>query len=159
MFLLAELLGSGFLGIGGFDRLGLVRAHSSIDVAIRVFDVGVFPQLGEVGAEGGLQFLVVESVLNMRKSILQGRDAGLLVLHDFQDDVSLLAVNYASYLAGLQGKCFVLNRLGKLTALEGAEVPAISGRGAVGIFLSDVLEGSAVVNLLEEIVGLGFGSA
>src|ERR1035438_1575793 len=78
MFLLAELLGSGFLGIGGFDRLGLIGAHSSIDVAIRVFDVGVFPQLGEVGAERGLQFLVVESVLNMWKSVLQRRDAGLL---------------------------------------------------------------------------------
>ena len=131
MFLLAEFLGSGFLGVGGFDGLGLVGAHSSINVAIRVLDVGVFPQLGEVGAEGGLQLLVVESVLNVWKSVLQWRDAGLLMLHDFQDDVSLLAVNYASDLAGLQGKCFVLNRLGKLTALEGAEVPAIGGRGAV----------------------------
>ncbi len=70
MFLLAEFLGVGFLGGGGFDRLSLVGAHPSIDVAIRVFDVGVFAQLGEVGAERGLQLLVVESVLNLWKSVL-----------------------------------------------------------------------------------------
>src|SRR5664279_3231024 len=118
MFLLAEYLGSGFLGVGGFDRLGLVRAHSSIGVAIRVLDVGIFPQLGEVGAERGLQFLVVESVLNMWKSVLQRRDAGLLVLDDLQDHVSLLGLDDVGDFASLQRKGLVLDGFGKLAALE-----------------------------------------
>ena len=100
MFLLAEFLGIGLLGIGGFDRLGLVGAHSSIDVAIRVLDVGIFPQLGEVDAKRGLHLLVEESVLNMWKSVLQGRDARLLVFLDFQDHESLVGLDDVGDVAG-----------------------------------------------------------
>jgi hypothetical protein len=52
--LFTQFLGVGFLGCGGFDRLGLVGTLTGIDVAIGVFDVGVFAQLSEVGAERGL---------------------------------------------------------------------------------------------------------
>src|ERR1700675_2880096 len=157
MFLFPEVLGVGFLGSSGFNGLGLVGTLAGIDVAVRVFDVRIFAQLREVGAQRGLQFLVIERILNFGKDILQGRNAGLLVIHDFQDHVSLLGVNHAGDIAGLLVECFVFDGLCQLSSLEHAKRAAVSGGGAIGILLRDVLEIGAIVNLLEEIVGFGFG--
>src|ERR1700686_5380304 len=157
MFLFSEFLGVGFLGSGGFNGLGLVGTLAGIDVAVRVFDVRVFAQLGEVGAEGGLQFLVIERILNFGKDILQRRNAGLLVIHDFQGHVSLFGVNHACDIAGLLVEGFVFDGLCQLSALEHAKCAPVGGGGAVRIFLRNVLEIGAIVNLLEEIVCLGFG--
>src|ERR1700680_2933820 len=157
MFLFSEFLGVGFLGSSGFNRLRLVGTLAGIDVAVRVFDVGVFAQLGEVGAQRGLQFLVIKSILNFGKYVLQGRNAGLLVVHDFQDHVSLFGVNHAGDITGLLVEGFVFDGLCQLSALEHAKRATVGGGGTVRIFLRDVLEIGAIVNLLEEIVGLGFG--
>src|ERR1700687_2554846 len=156
MFLFSEFLGVGFLGSGGFNGLGLVGTLAGIDVAVRIFDVRVFAQLREVGAQRGLQFLVIESILNFGKYVLQGRNAGLLVVHDFQDHVSLFGVNHAGDIARLLVEGFVFDGLCQLSALEHAECAAVGAGGTVGIFLRDVLEIGAIVNLLKEVVGLGF---
>src|SRR5438270_2657858 len=157
VFFLGKFLSVGFLGSGGFDGLRLLGALTRIDVAVRIFDVGVLPQLGEIGAEGGLQFLVVKGFLNLGKSILEGRNAGHLMIDNLEDYVSLLSANHVGDFAGLHGKSLVLEFFREFAALERAQVAAISGGGTIRIFLGDILEGGAATNLLEEIVGFGFG--
>ena len=81
------------------------------------------------------------------------------MIHDLQDHVSLFSVNHAGDVASLPGECFVFDGLCQLSALEHAKSAAVGGRGAVRIFLRDVLEIGAIVNLLKEIIGLSFGGA
>src|ERR1035437_6094061 len=158
MFLLAEFLRVGFLGSGGFDGLGLVRALTGIDVALCVFDVGVFAQLGEIGAESGLQFLVVERVLNFGKYVLQRRNTGHLVIDNLQDHVALLGANHVGDGPGLHGKSLVLDSFVELATLEHAKRAAVGGRRTVRIFLGYVFKAGAIVDLFGEIMGLGLGS-
>ena len=155
MFLLAELLGIGFFGGGGFDRLGLVWAGPAVDITSLDFDIGVFAQLGEICAEGGLKLLVVESVLHLGEDVLERRNAGLLVIYDLQDTVTLLEAHHLSDFAGLHSKSLVLDFLCQLAALEHAERAAIRGGWTVGIFLGDIFEIGTVMNLLKKVVGFG----
>ncbi len=157
MLLLAEFLGVGFFGGGGLNRLGLVGAGPAVNITRLDIDIGVFAQLGEIGAESGLKLLVVESILNLGEDVFQGRNAGLLVIDDFQDAVALLEAHHLGDLAGLHGKSLVLDFFCELAALEHAERAAIRGGRAVGIFLGDILEIGAVMNLLEKVVGFGLG--
>ncbi len=55
------------------------------------------------------------------------RDAGLLVLDDLQDHVSLLGLDDVGDFAGFQRKGFVFDWFSELAALECAQVPAIGG--------------------------------
>src|SRR5271157_2582650 len=79
LFLLLEILALGGLGRGSLNRLGLVGAGAGIDVTLFVIDVGVFTQPGQIGAQRGLQLLVIQSILELRLDIFHRRNACLLV--------------------------------------------------------------------------------
>src|SRR3954451_24436521 len=89
-------------------------------IVIGGFQIGVrvLTKLGEVGAQCGLQLLVVEGVLDLRQSILQGWNAGLLMVQNLEKNIGLLGVDDVGDFAGLQIEGYVLNLLGELTALE-----------------------------------------
>src|SRR5579864_4502147 len=97
--LLAELLGVRLLSRRGLDRFGLIGAGATIDITLMDIDIRLFPQLGEISAEGGLQLLVVQSVLNLGEGFLEWRHTGHLVIIHFQDDVALLRADHIADLA------------------------------------------------------------
>ena len=72
LFLLLQALGFGLFGGSGFDRLGLIGAGAGIRVPFFDVDVSLFAQLGQIGAECGLQLLVVKSVLNLGPTSFNG---------------------------------------------------------------------------------------
>src|SRR5579863_5059567 len=104
--LLAELLGVALLGGGSFDRLGLVGTGAGIRKAGFDVDISFFAQLGEIGAERGLQLLVIESVLDAWLDRFQRRNSRGLMLNDFQDHVTLFGADHVRDLARFHGKGF-----------------------------------------------------
>src|SRR5436305_7948303 len=88
--LLVQSFGVSFLGRGGFNGQRLVWTGAAVHVSGRGFDVGILTKPGEIGAQGRLELLVVESILNFRHGLFQGRDSGFLMVDHLEDPVSLL---------------------------------------------------------------------
>ena len=116
-------LGGGLLGGGG----------AGVDEAGGDFDVGVGAGLGEVGAQGGLELLEVDSLLDLGLDVREGRNAGLLVGVYVEDDVALAGADGIGIGADGEREGGLLEDLAEGAALEVAEVAAGSGGGAAGV--------------------------
>ncbi len=74
---------------------------------------------------------------------------------DLEDDKTLLGADDVGNVARLHGERLVLKFLGQRGALEVAEIAALGGGGSVGILFGDVVEGSSLANLGQQVVRLG----
>src|SRR6185312_73305 len=77
-----------------------------------------------------------------------------LMLGDLEDDEALAGADGSRHLARLQIKGLILQRLRERSALERAEVAALSRRGTAGVSFRQVLELTARLNLRQHVVGL-----
>src|SRR5258707_974209 len=99
------------------------------------FNVGFFPQLGQISAGRRLQLLYVDGLADFIADVFQRGYSGLPVRDDLEDDKALLGLYHVSVFAGFQRKCLVFQLLGQFTALEFAEIATLGGGGSIRVFL------------------------
>ncbi len=133
----------------------MIRAPAGVCVTSCHFNVCVFSQFREIRAQRGLQFLVIESVLDPRKHVFHRRNACHLMVVDLEDGVSLLDADNVCDLPRLHGEGSVFKFLSELATLEGSKCPPIGGRGAVRILFRDFSELRAGTELFQDVLGLG----
>ncbi len=145
--------------VGGVGDLGggLLGGGAGVDEAGGNLGVGVGAGLGEVGAEGGLKLLEVESLLHLLFDVGEGRNAGRLMRVYVEDDVALAGTDGLGVGADGEGEGGLLEDIAEGTALPVAEVSAASGIGAAGVGAGEGGEVSAAAKLAGDGVGLGEG--
>src|SRR5262249_18367205 len=144
-------------GSGGHNHrlAALVGAGAGVNVTGFDVNIGLFTQLGEIGAGRGLEFLGVDGLANLVLNVFQGRNSGGAMAVDLQDDEALFGPNHIGELARFQGKSLVFKFLGKFAALEIAQAPALGRGGAAGVGLGQIFKLSAFAQLLQKRLGLG----
>ena len=154
-FLLFELLGGGVFCCC-LNRLGLIGAGAGIHIARFGEDVSFLTQFLQVGAQGGLKLLHINRVLDTAFDFAQGRDAGVVVLCDFQDDEALPGADNVRDFARLHGKSFVFKFLSQGASLESPQVAALGGSRTIGILFGDVLKTASLTDLCEQVLRFSF---
>src|SRR5262249_25070713 len=104
-------------------------------------------------------FLIIKRVLDVGFSVLERGNACGRVLCNFQDYVALLGTGDVREITRFHRERFVFKFLRKNTAFEYAKSAAVSGGGTVGVFLGQIVKVGSIFELLEQIIGFGFGGS
>src|SRR5215467_6348618 len=134
-----------------------MRTGSCVGVSVFDIDISLFAQLREIGSGCRLKFLRIDLLLDLLLDIFECWYAGAPMRIDFQDDESLPGANHICVVSRLQAEGLVLKLLGQLAALEVAEESALRRRWTIRALLCHVFELAALLELVEEVVGLLLG--